>query len=60
MWVKGGDYTISDLPEAPVLRRHGAQIKIIPLVSGYSTSRIVAAIPTARRPENRRRRKGNV
>ncbi|MFY9808285.1 MAG: PfkB family carbohydrate kinase [Pseudonocardiaceae bacterium] len=60
VWVKGGDYTISDLPEGQVLRRHGAQIVIIPLVSGYSTSRIVAAIPTARRPENRRRSKENV
>ena len=60
VWVKGGDYTIGDLPEAPVLRRHGAQIVIIPLVSGYSTSRIVAAVPTGRRPENRRRRRENV
>jgi D-beta-D-heptose 7-phosphate kinase/D-beta-D-heptose 1-phosphate adenosyltransferase len=60
VWVKGGDYTISDLPEAPILRRHGAQIVIIPLVSGYSTSRIVAAIPTARRSGNQRRRKEKV
>lgn len=60
VWVKGGDYTISDLPEAPILRRHGAQIVIIPLVSGYSTSRIVAAIPTARRTGNQRRRKEKV
>ncbi|MFN2478717.1 MAG: D-glycero-beta-D-manno-heptose 1-phosphate adenylyltransferase [Pseudonocardiaceae bacterium] len=60
VWVKGGDYTINDLSEAPVLRRHGGQIVIIPLVSGYSTSRIVTAIPTARCPQNRRRRKENV
>jgi rfaE bifunctional protein nucleotidyltransferase chain/domain/rfaE bifunctional protein kinase chain/domain len=60
VWVKGGDYIVSDLPEAPVLRRHGAQIVIIPLVSGYSTSRIVAAMPTARRPGNQRRRKEKV
>jgi D-beta-D-heptose 7-phosphate kinase/D-beta-D-heptose 1-phosphate adenosyltransferase len=60
VWVKGGDYTISDMPEAPVVHRHGGQVVLIPLVNGYSTSRIVAAIPPARRPENRRRREENV
>ncbi|MDQ3762431.1 MAG: D-glycero-beta-D-manno-heptose 1-phosphate adenylyltransferase [Actinomycetota bacterium] len=60
VWVKGGDYTIADLPEAPVVRRHGGQIVIIPLVGEYSTSRLVAAAQTARRPELRRRRKENV
>jgi rfaE bifunctional protein nucleotidyltransferase chain/domain/rfaE bifunctional protein kinase chain/domain len=60
VWVKGGDYTISDLPEAPVVHRHGGQIVIIPLISGYSTSRLVAAPRTAWRPETRRRRKENV
>ena len=60
VWVKGGDYTGNALPEAPVLHRHGAEIVIIPLVSGYSTSRIVAATRTARRPDHRRRRKENV
>ncbi|MGB6226103.1 MAG: hypothetical protein WBF76_12255, partial [Pseudonocardiaceae bacterium] len=60
VWVKGGDYTVSDLPEAPVVHRHGGEIVIIPLVSGYSTSRIVAATRTTRRSETRRRRKENV
>jgi D-beta-D-heptose 7-phosphate kinase/D-beta-D-heptose 1-phosphate adenosyltransferase len=60
VWVKGGDYTVNDLPEAPVVHRHGGEIVIIPLVSGYSTSRIVAATRTTRRPESRRRRKENV
>ncbi len=57
VWVKGGDYTISDLPEAPVVRRHGGQIVIIPLMSGYSTSRLVSA---AQRPEIRPRSKESV
>ena len=26
VWVKGGDYTVSDLPEAPVVHRHGGEI----------------------------------
>lgn len=60
LWVKGGDYTVTDLPEAPVVRRHGGQIVLIPLVSGYSTSRLVAAAQTARRPESRLRSKENV
>ncbi len=60
LWVKGGDYTITDLPEAPVVRRHGGQIVLIPLVSGYSTSRLVSAARTGRRPEIRLARKENV
>lgn len=60
VWVKGGDYAVSDLPETPVVRRHGGQVVIIPLVGGYSTSRLVSAARTARRPELRRPRKENV
>lgn len=43
VWVKGGDYTESDLAEAEVIRRHGGEIVLIPTVPGYSTSRLVAA-----------------
>ncbi|MDQ4011982.1 MAG: D-glycero-beta-D-manno-heptose 1-phosphate adenylyltransferase [Actinomycetota bacterium] len=43
IWVKGGDYTVADLPEAPLVSRYGGQTVIIPLVEGYSTSRLVAA-----------------
>ncbi len=47
IWVKGDDYTGRDLPEAPVVTRHGGRIVLLPLVSGYSTSRLVdAARPT--------------
>jgi D-beta-D-heptose 7-phosphate kinase / D-beta-D-heptose 1-phosphate adenosyltransferase len=60
LWVKGGDYTIIDLPEAPVVRRHGGQIVLVPLVSGYSTSRLVSAARTGQRPEIRLTRKENV
>jgi rfaE bifunctional protein nucleotidyltransferase chain/domain/rfaE bifunctional protein kinase chain/domain len=60
LWVKGGDYTIPDLPEAAVVRRHGGEIVLIPLVSGYSTSRLVSAARTAARPEVRLRRRENV
>jgi D-beta-D-heptose 7-phosphate kinase / D-beta-D-heptose 1-phosphate adenosyltransferase len=63
VWVKGGDYTISDLPEEPVVRRHGGQIVIIPLVGGYSTSQLVSAareLETAAQPQFRRRMKEKV
>ena len=43
VWVKGGDYTVEELPETPVVRRHGGHIVIVPLVDGYSTSRLVSA-----------------
>ncbi|MGH3998142.1 MAG: hypothetical protein ACRDTJ_11840 [Pseudonocardiaceae bacterium] len=43
VWVKGGDYTVSDLPEAPVVTRYGGRIVIIPLIEGFSTSRLVSA-----------------
>lgn len=48
VWVKGGDYAVTDLPEADVVRRHGGEIVIIPIVEGYSTSRLVSAVRTAR------------
>ncbi|GDY33369.1 D-glycero-beta-D-manno-heptose 1-phosphate adenylyltransferase [Gandjariella thermophila] len=43
VWVKGGDYADTDLPEAATVRRHGGDVVLIPTVAGYSTTRIVAA-----------------
>jgi rfaE bifunctional protein nucleotidyltransferase chain/domain len=57
VWVKGGDYTARDLPEAEVISRHGGEVVIVPSVDGYSTSGIVAAargrvgLPGIRRKE---------
>lgn len=42
VWVKGGDYAADDLPEAEVVRRHGGDVVIVPTVSGYSSSRLIA------------------
>ncbi|HVW45099.1 MAG TPA: adenylyltransferase/cytidyltransferase family protein, partial [Amycolatopsis sp.] len=50
VWVKGGDYTGSDLPEGEVVRRHGGEIVLVPTVAGHSTSRLVAAARGATRP----------
>jgi D-beta-D-heptose 7-phosphate kinase / D-beta-D-heptose 1-phosphate adenosyltransferase len=42
IWVKGGDYTESDLPEAAVVRRHGGEVVLLPTVAGYSSSNLIA------------------
>jgi rfaE bifunctional protein nucleotidyltransferase chain/domain len=59
LWIKGGDYTIGELPEAAVVHRHGGQIVIIPLIGEYSTSRLVSAARISQLPEIRRRKKEN-
>jgi bifunctional ADP-heptose synthase (sugar kinase/adenylyltransferase) len=46
IYVKGGDYTTATLDgeERAVLERVGAEIRILPFESGYSTSRLVEKI----------------
>lgn len=48
IWVKGGDYTVDDLPEAGVVRRHGGEVVILPTVAGYSSSSLIAAARSVR------------
>ena len=43
IWVKGHDYVDRELPEAEVVRRHGGRVVLLPLVDGYSTTRLVSA-----------------
>lgn len=38
IYVKGGDYQVSDLPEAQVVAQWGGQTIIIPRVPGWSTT----------------------
>lgn len=47
--AKGGDYRVEDLPEAEVVRRHGGEIAILPLVAGRSTTNVIARILEAHR-----------
>ncbi|WP_199430129.1 PfkB family carbohydrate kinase [Qaidamihabitans albus] len=42
VWVKGGDYAGTDLPEAEVVHRHGGEVALVPTVAGYSTTRLLA------------------
>jgi D-glycero-beta-D-manno-heptose 1-phosphate adenylyltransferase len=46
LYVKGGDYSIDSLDrgEVDALRSVGAEIKIVPLVPGRSTTRLIEAI----------------
>ncbi len=42
--VKGGDYSISQIVGADEVIRNGGDVKIVPLVKGYSTSALIEAI----------------
>jgi D-beta-D-heptose 7-phosphate kinase / D-beta-D-heptose 1-phosphate adenosyltransferase len=44
VWVKGGDYAGTALPEADVVRRHGGEIVFVPTVEGYSTTRLLEGV----------------
>jgi rfaE bifunctional protein nucleotidyltransferase chain/domain len=54
VWVKGGDYSVQDLPEAEVLRGWGGQAVVLPYLDGRSTTllarRAAMAAQTALRP----------
>ena len=42
--VKGGDYTIDHIVGAQHVLSHGGEVKIVPIVQGYSTTGIIEAI----------------
>jgi bifunctional ADP-heptose synthase (sugar kinase/adenylyltransferase) len=42
--VKGGDYTVDQIAGADHVLTQGGEVKIIPIVKGYSTSGIIAVI----------------
>ncbi|MGN6446191.1 PfkB family carbohydrate kinase [Amnibacterium sp.] len=44
IWVKGGDYSAADLPEAAVIAEWGGRAVTVPFVPGRSTTRLAAAI----------------
>jgi D-beta-D-heptose 7-phosphate kinase / D-beta-D-heptose 1-phosphate adenosyltransferase len=41
VFAKGGDYAVSDLPEARLLARWGGRAVILPYVAGRSTTRLI-------------------
>jgi len=49
VWAKGGDYALSDLPEAATLAEWGGRAVIVPYVTGRSTTRLIeTAVARAR------------
>jgi len=42
--VKGGDYTLDELPEAKIAESYGGKVTILPLIPGHSTTRIIERI----------------
>jgi D-beta-D-heptose 7-phosphate kinase / D-beta-D-heptose 1-phosphate adenosyltransferase len=41
LWAKGGDYAVSDLPEAETLAEWGGRAVVVPYVAGRSTTRLI-------------------
>jgi D-beta-D-heptose 7-phosphate kinase/D-beta-D-heptose 1-phosphate adenosyltransferase len=44
MYVKGGDYTLEQLPEVPVVEEFGGKVALIPFVMDRSTTKIIERI----------------
>nr|WP_243146862.1 D-glycero-beta-D-manno-heptose 1-phosphate adenylyltransferase [Scytonema sp. UIC 10036] len=44
IYVKGGDYTIETLPEAPVIQQFGGIVKLLPFLENRSTTQIIKKI----------------
>ncbi len=42
VWVKGGDYVVADLPEAPLVRGWGGEVVLLPHLEGRSTTSTLA------------------
>ncbi|MGP4113606.1 D-glycero-beta-D-manno-heptose 1-phosphate adenylyltransferase [Streptomyces sp. 4N509B] len=40
VWVKGGDYSVRDLPEAATMREWGGQTLVLPYLDGRSTTEL--------------------
>ncbi|MFI7275328.1 D-glycero-beta-D-manno-heptose 1-phosphate adenylyltransferase [Streptomyces sp. NPDC049879] len=49
VWVKGGDYRVSDLPEAAALREWGGQTLVLPYLDGRSTTELARRAAFVRR-----------
>lgn len=47
VWVKGGDYTHADLPEAALLDGWGGQTVLLPYLDGRSSTRLAARAAAA-------------
>lgn len=48
IWIKGGDYALSELPEAAQLEQWGGQAVLLPYLDGRSTTRIASRMQGGR------------
>jgi rfaE bifunctional protein nucleotidyltransferase chain/domain/rfaE bifunctional protein kinase chain/domain len=48
LWAKGGDYAVTDLPEAATLAGWGGRAVVVPYVAGRSTTRLIEGARAAR------------
>ena len=55
VWAKGGDYALSDLPEAEVVARWSGETVVLPYLDGRSTTALIGAA-TGRTPTTRETR----
>ncbi|KUJ68274.1 D-beta-D-heptose 1-phosphate adenosyltransferase [Streptomyces albus subsp. albus] len=53
VWVKGGDYSVEDLPEAATLHEWGGQALVLPYLDGRSTTALARRAARAAAPEGR-------
>ncbi len=44
VYVKGGDYTLENLPEAKIVLKYGGRVEFISMVEGRSTSNLIEKI----------------
>ena len=44
IWVKGGQYKQEEMPETPIVKKCGGQVKVLPLEEGFSVSDMVEKI----------------
>ena len=44
IWVKGGDRTMDQLPEAKIVQSYGGRVEILPFTIDQSTSKIISKI----------------
>ncbi len=44
VYVKGGDYTLDNLPEAKIVQSYGGRVEFVKLVEGRSTTNIIKKI----------------
>ncbi|MFD7025198.1 PfkB family carbohydrate kinase [Promicromonospora sukumoe] len=48
VWVKGGDYTWPELPEAAVVRSYGGRVVTLPYLTGRSTTGLFSQVRASR------------